>query len=526
MIFGSIAIDDAGGAILAHRAGPFRKGRVLSAADIEVLRELGLSAVTAARLESDDVAENEAAGRIARACAGPNVRIGAAFTGRANLYAETHGVAIVDAAKIDALNRLHEAITLATLPPFASLAERQMLATVKIIPFSVTRPAVEAAEEMLRTPPVSVAPFRPKRVALISTVLPGTKPALLDKNRSAIEARLNDIGSALALELRVDHAVAPLAQAIGEARGMDAILVFGASAITDRRDVIPAAIEAAGGELLAFGMPVDPGNLLLSAKLGNAPVIGLPGCARSPKLNGFDFVLRRLAAGLPLGRSELAAMGVGGLLTEIPSRPQPRDEHPPQLPKVAAVVLAAGLSSRMGSHKLLEEVAGKPLVRYAVEAALDSAPRPVLVVTGHNPLNVREALSGLDISFVDNPDYSKGLSTSLKYGLRALPEGVDAAIILLGDMPAVTAGLIDALIAAFDPAEGRAICLPVSGGRRGNPVLWARRFFPDMLKLEGDVGAKALLAAYDELVCEVETADDGSLIDIDTQQALEAYRSR
>jgi len=93
-------------------------------------------------------------------------------------------------------------------------------------------------------------------------------------------------------------------------------------------------------------------------------------------------------------------------------------------------------------------------------------------------------------------------------------------------MPAVSAALIDKLIAAFDPAEGRAICVPVSGGRRGNPVLWARRFFADMLKLEGDVGAKALLAAYDELVCEVETGGDAALVDIDTQEALEAFRSR
>ena len=526
MKFGSIAIEDAEGAILAHRAGPFRKGRVLCAADIDVLRDLNLGAVMCARLEADDVPENEAAARIARGCAGDNIRVGAAFTGRANLYAEADGLSLIHPAQVDALNALDEAITLATVAPFARVAERQMLATVKIIPFAAPRRAVEAAEKLLSAPIVRVAPFRPMRVALISTTLPGIKSSLLDKNRSALDARLRDIGSRIASEFRIDHAITALTQAVGEARGADAILIFGASAITDRRDVIPAAVERAGGEILAFGMPVDPGNLLLSAKLDKTPVIGLPGCARSPKLNGVDFALWRIAAGLPVGREDIAAMGVGGLLTEIPSRPQPRDERPPKLPQVAAIVLAAGLSSRMGSHKLVEDVGGKPLVRHAVDAALASAARPVIVVTGHNAGAVRAALDGLDIRFVENPEYSKGLSTSLKRGVKALPDTADAGVVLLADMPAVSAALIDKLIAAFDPAEGRAICVPVTGGRRGNPVLWARRFFPDMLKLEGDVGAKALLAAYDELVCEVETGGDAPQVDIDTPEALEAYRSR
>ena len=132
------------------------------------------------------------------------------------------------------------------------------------------------------------------------------------------------------------HDIAPLADAIAEAESAaDPILVFGASAITDRRDVIPAAIEQAGGRIAAFGMPVDPGNLLLSATLGGATVVGLPGCARSPKLNGFDFVLWRMRPGLPVGRTEIAAMGVGGLLTEIPTRPQPRDEPAAEAPRAA-----------------------------------------------------------------------------------------------------------------------------------------------------------------------------------------------
>jgi len=537
MEFDHVAIANALGAVLAHgvRAGGkrFKKGRVLSEADLGEIAGAGIAEVAVARLDANDVGEDEAASRVAALCGDADVRIAAAFTGRVNLYARADGLCGVDAQTIAALNRLDEAITIATLPPFAPVSKGQMLATIKIIPFAAPRTAVEAAERLLRGAgaPVRVQAFVPHRAALISTALPDTKPSLLDKNRSALGDRLTAAGSQIVFERRVAHRTGDLAGALAEAlkSGADPILIFGASAITDRRDVIPAAVEAAGGDVMHFGMPVDPGNLLLLGRLEGRTVIGLPSCARSPKLNGFDFVLWRVLAGLPLGRAELAGMGVGGLLTEIPTRPQPRDERTleaPRQPRVGAVVLAAGLSSRMGGNKLLTAVDGKPMVRHAVEAALASAAAPVVVVTGHRGKAVREALADLAVTFVDNPDYSKGLSASLKRGLSALPEDIDGAAVVLGDMPGVTGALIDRLIAAFDPSEERAICVAARGGRRGNPVLWARRFFPDMLAIEGDVGARHLMGQYGEMVCEVEASDDAPLTDIDTPEALEAYLER
>jgi molybdenum cofactor cytidylyltransferase len=276
-------------------------------------------------------------------------------------------------------------------------------------------------------------------------------------------------------------------------------------------------------------MPVDPGNLLLLGRFGDATVIGLPGCARSPKLNGFDFVLQRVLADLPMTRKDIAAMGVGGLLTEIHTRPQPRDRIPlkgPRAPRIGAIVLAAGLSSRMGRNKLLADIDGKPLLRRVVEAASASSVDPIIVVSGNAADETAAALAGLQVRVVDNPDYRSGLSTSLKCGLRALPDDCDGAMVLLGDMPAITASLIDKLVAAFDPAESRAICVATYRGKRGNPVLWARQFFPDMLQLAGDVGAKHLIAANGEVVCEVEAADDAPLIDIDTPEALAVYAAR
>lgn len=534
---------DAAGAILAHgvRQGEisFRKGRVLSADDVALLQEAGIREITIARLESGDVGEDLAASRIAKAAGGndTNIRVGAAFTGRANLYAQAAGLALIDTKAIDGANEADEAITLASLANFTKVAAGQMLATIKIIPFAVPETGVAKVEARLATQPaLRIAPFQPRQVALISTRLPGMKPALLNKNREALDSRLKPLGSAIMFERRVAHEAGAVAEAIAEAARTDAdlVLLFGASAIADRRDVLPAALELAGGKVAVLGMPVDPGNLLMAGTLQGRDVLGLPGCARSPKLNGFDFVLWRVLAGLKVTRAEIARMGVGGLLADSPVRPHPRDSllvTAPRLPRIGAIVLAAGNSSRMraagqGVNKLLQPLGGQAMVRHVAERALGSAASDVVVVTGNEKAGVMAVLQNLPLTFADNPDYSKGLSTSLISGLNALPEDCDGALILLGDMPAVDSHLLDRMIAAFDPAEDRSIIVASHAGRRGNPVLWAKRFFPEIRELSGDAGARALFAPYAGLICEIEAGSEAPLTDIDTQEALSAYRAK
>jgi molybdenum cofactor cytidylyltransferase len=405
-----------------------------------------------------------------------------------------------------------------------------MLATIKIIPFAAPRSALDACLSIAAdgAPMIRVAAFRDHAVGLVMTRLADTKPSILDKTEAAVRERVEHLGGRLAHSLRCPHDDKAVADALAKlaAQGCSPILVFGASAIVDRRDVVPAGVTLAGGQIEHFGMPVDPGNLLLLARLGGAPVVGLPGCARSPKINGFDWVLRRLLADVPVGPRDLMLMGGGGLLKEIPSRPMPREAEPapaPRLPRVAAIVLAAGQSSRMGArNKLLADIGGKPMAARVVDAVLASAARPAIVVLGHQAEAVRAALAGRAVTFVHNPDYAEGLSTSLRAGLNALPAAVDGAVICLGDMPRIEARHIDKLIAAFNPAEGRAICVPTKDGKRGNPVLWAARFFPEMKNVHGDAGAKHLIGDYDEVVREVPVEDGAVLLDIDTPQALAA----
>jgi molybdenum cofactor cytidylyltransferase len=227
-----------------------------------------------------------------------------------------------------------------------------------------------------------------------------------------------------------------------------------------------------------------------------------------------------------VGRDAVTGMGVGGLLMEIVTRPQPRvPQESADARKVAAIILAAGKSSRMGGpNKLVAELGGKKLVRIVAEQALASKARPVIVVTGHQRAEVEAALTGLDVTFVPNDKFADGLSTSVKAGIAAVPKEIDGAVVCLGDMPLVDAALIDRLIASFAPDRGSLIALPVSDGRRGNPVLWSRRFFDELLTLEGDVGARALLERHSELVAEVPVDGSGAFLDIDTPETLEAVR--
>jgi molybdenum cofactor cytidylyltransferase len=256
-------------------------------------------------------------------------------------------------------------------------------------------------------------------------------------------------------------------------------------------------------------------------------VIGVPSCARSPKVNGFDWVLQRTLAGLSLGPRDIMDMGVGGLLMEIPSRPLPR-ESAAKVRKpghhVAAIVLAAGRSTRMGSNKLLKMVHGKPMVRRTVENVLQSRATPVYVVTGHDEKAVRDALDGLDVAFVTNPRFEDGLSTSLKEGIDRLPDSVDGALIVLGDMPLVPVATMNKLIGAFEPAENRSICVPVFQGERGNPILWGRQHFADFEGIKGDGGAKVLLVVNSDSVTEVPVRSEGVLTDFDTPESLNAVK--
>ena len=530
MKFGRFGAAGAAGIVLAHglRAGgrTFRKGRVLSNADAEILEREGFEAIVGARIDAGDVAEDAAAQAAAQALAGPGVRVGAPFTGRCNVFAAADGLFLVSAPDLDRFNAVDEALTVATLPGSRAVREGEMLATIKVIPFAVPGEVLDRALAGLGPEPaIRVAVFDPMDAAVIQTRLPSTKETVLDKTSRVLQSRIEALSGRVVHDARCAHDAVAVAPAVGRAldAGARLVLVAGASAIVDRRDVIPSGIVAAGGEVLHLGMPVDPGNLLLLARCRGRPVLGLPGCARSPALNGLDLILERLAAGLDVAPCDIMAMGVGGLLKETTVRPRrgSRGPSPARATRVSALVLAAGRSTRMGPvNKLLAPLGARVMVRAVVEQLEASSVRPIVVVTGHEAERVGEALAGTGVRLVHNTAYREGLSGSIRAGLAALPESVEAAMICLGDMPLVASRHVEKLVAAFDPAEGREICVPVFEDERGNPVLFARRFFEEMAAVRGDVGARHLIGEYEEYVCEVAMDDRAVLVDVDSPQAL------
>jgi molybdenum cofactor cytidylyltransferase len=536
MRFEHVAVETATGAMLAHshRLGPgamLKKGHVVTQEDARALAAAGVTHVAAVRLESGDLDEDAAATRIALAIVGPHLSVARASTGRANLFASSRGVFIASRERLDHLNLLDEAITVATLAPYSVVEVGAMVATVKIIPFAVAEDLVAraAARAKGEAPLLALAPFTKKRAGLILTHIPGVHEGQLDRAGESQRLRMTYLGGEMVSEVRVAHESTAVASAIDGmlAQGVDWVLVLGASAIVDRKDVVPTAIEAVGGVVDHLGMPVDPGNLLLLGHKGETWIVGVPGCARSLRPSGFEWVLERLAGNLRVTRTDLMRLGAGGLLTDVPNRPFPRQaEKATAAPRIAAVVLAAGLSKRMGGpNKLLAEIDGTPIVARVVDTLLASKAESVWVVVGHEADQVRSALDGRAVRFVENPAYTEGLGASLRVGIEAVGEGVDGALVALGDMPWIRAAHVDALIDAFNPKGPNTICVPVHDRKRGHPVLWSSRHFSEMRKLGGDVGARALLERHGEAVLAVPVDDAAVHLDVDTPEMLANAKS-
>ena len=545
MIFGIVPLEEAKGCILAHshRLGGkmLRKGSVIDDAVLAAIRDDGRTEITAVRLQPGDVPEDIAADRLAETMLSPLIARSRAATGRVNLSAEVPGLLRVNAAKIDQLNAIDESITVGTLPDYAVIAPRELLATIKIIPFAVAGNVLTVAEALARqgSSALSLHPFQALKVGLILTELPGMKDSVADKAIEVTTARVTALTGTVLPVLRCEHEESTIVAALAtlEKQGADLFLIVGASAVVDREDVCPAAIVRAGGEISHFGMPVDPGNQICLGRIGKKPALVLPGCARSPKLNGIDFVLSRLFAGLKVTPADVMRMGVGGLLKEMDNRPMPREKatatpatglSPRAAPTIAAVVLAAGRSRRMAPYNklLVADRAGKTMIARVVDNVLSSGARPVLVVLGHQAEQIEAALAGKPVRFVHAADYAEGLSASLKAGIAAVPGECAAAIVCLGDMPLVTGRMIDRLLSAYDAEEGRQIVLPTFRGKQGNPMLWDRRFFPEILAITGDSGARFLTGKYAEVLAEIEMSDDAVLRDFDTTDALATLPAR
>jgi molybdenum cofactor cytidylyltransferase len=338
MNFGPVPLDQAEGKILGHHiAGPsgrraFRKGRPLTAEDIQALCELGREIVYVAELEADDVDEDTAALRVADAVKGSGLCVSKAHVGRVNLEATEFGLLRVDAGRLTRLNE-SEGVTLATLETNSIVTAGKTVATVKVIPFAVPEAEVTRAEAIAAEGPVAMIGLQellPRSVAVVLSGSPSVEQRVMENFERPLRERVEALGSEIRsvdyISLEDQQGESALADVLIRRvnDGANLILLAGETAIMDRYDIAPRAIERAGGEVTCFGAPVDPGNLLMLAYLQDVPILGAPGCARSPKVNVIDWVLPRLLAGDRLARMDILALGHGGLLEDTPLRPMPR----------------------------------------------------------------------------------------------------------------------------------------------------------------------------------------------------------
>lgn len=534
MKFGPCALSDCLDAILVHAVylpdGRIAKGTCLTSDHLSRLRANGIDDIIVARLEDGDLGEDAAADMIAKAMMPANVRLSVAATGRVNIYATQRGLLRVDRLRLRDINMVDEGITLSTVQHNQLVEAGDLIATLKIIPYSVAETAVAAVIGLgAGEPVISFHALRPRSFGLIQTRIPGMADKILKATEQTAKQRLNQLGCALVDSRVVAHEAAAINQAItaSRANGPAVMLIAGGSAIADRRDEVPMGVIAAGGRIDHFGLPVDPGNLLMLSHIDEMPVIGMPGCARSIKMNGFDWILHLLLADLRIDAAEIADMAAGGLLMEIVSRPLPRrmvERRQISNATIGGVILAAGQSQRMGAqNKLLAEIDGVPIIRRTAQALIDGGLNDLVIVTGHEHRLVAAALDDLPVTCIYNDDYQSGQASSVACGVRHHQNGSHAAVLIaLGDMPLVRPELIAALLrdhSSLPDATDR-ITLPVFDGRRGNPVIWGRGFFDELVALTGDAGGRIIFAENKNAVNSLGWPDDSIHLDIDTPEAL------
>lgn len=337
MKFGTLPLDQAVGKILAHQCADaqgrrlLNKGHVVTLADLERLREHQIESLLVVTLEEDDLDENEAARRIGAVVAGDHARMTAPGVGRANIMAQQAGVLRVNVSVLERLNNIDEGITIATLPTHSLVQAHQLVCLVKIIPYAMPSARIEDVEAIAREnqPVISIRPLQTCSVGMIITGPESQRDKLIAEFAPSVRVRVEALGSRLDDVLFVPHDEAPIAEALAALHraGRSLILVAGVAATIDRHDVIPSALEQARGSVAHFGVPVDPGSLLMLGYIGATAVVGAPGCVKSLKRNVIDLILPRLLAGERLTRADLVAMGHGGLLEDIPDRPMPRDSQ-------------------------------------------------------------------------------------------------------------------------------------------------------------------------------------------------------
>ena len=510
------------------------KGTLVSKAIVELLNKENIKTILCAVPHENDMDEDAAAEAISNAIDRNRLFAEEASTGRVNFRTPALGVVRYNRELIKKINLVDESIAFSIVEHNQLLAKNDLIATLKIIPFFVSKIYVERVVALLSKHEIfKIHRLEEKKVGFIQTYYAWQKRSIFKATSNVTRSRLDALGCLLEKETLIPHDHESLCSEIKSSldSGAQVLLISGASAITDRSDYIPKAILSVGGEIIQYGLAVDPGNLLLIGQIGNTTIIGMPGCARSPKLNGFDWVLQLLMANIPITKEELADMGAGGLLMEIASRPLPRalsKSVNKREKRIMGVILAAGNSTRMGKdNKLLRNVGEASLIRNTAVEMLNSDVDSCSIVLGYQSDKVAEVIKDLNIDLILNPFWQEGQASSLKAALNTLDDTYSDLLIMLGDLPGVKSRHINRVIEEHLLTNNRRskITIPSFNGKKGNPVIWGRSFFPDLSNLEGDVGGRALFNHHPAAINLLDMDDPAVVTDTDTPEDFENFLS-
>ena len=438
------------------------KGTFVTSEIVDYFKEGDVQNILCAVPDNGDIHEDEAANIISNAIDRSHIYIESASTGRVNFKSRSLCLVRYKRDLIKEVNLVDESIAFSIVEHNQLLAKNDLIATLKIIPFFTQKKYVDqvisilAKNELFKTHSLNK-----KEVSLIQTSFEWQKKSMFKATSNVTRNRLEALDCSLNEEKLIRHDYKVLRSEIRSSieSGIDILLISGASAITDRSDYIPKAILSEGGEIIQYGLAVDPGNLLLVGKIGKTTIIGMPGCARSPKLNGFDWVLQLLMADIPVVKEELAEMGAGGLLMEIASRPLPRalaKSVNKREKKIMGVILAAGNSTRMGKdNKLLKNIDGAPLIRNIALEITKSDLDSCSIVLGYQSDKVADVIKDLNINLILNPLWKEGQASSLKAALNSLTSSYSDLLIMLGDLPGIKSGHINRIIEEHLSSENR-----------------------------------------------------------------------
>jgi molybdenum cofactor cytidylyltransferase len=508
------------------------KGTFMTSEIVDYFKEGDVQNILCAVPDNDDIHEDEAANIISNAIDRSHLYTESASTGRVNFKSRSLCLVRYERELIKEVNLVDESIAFSIVEHNQLLAKNDLIATLKIIPFFTQKKYVDqvisilAKNELFKTHSLNK-----KEVSLIQTSFEWQKKSMFKATSNVTRNRLEALDCSLNEEKLIRHDFEVLRSEIRSSieSGIDILLISGASAIIDRSDYIPKAILSEGGEIIQYGLAVDPGNLLLIGKVGNTTVIGMPGCARSPKLNGFDWVLQLLMADIPINREELADMGAGGLLMEIASRPLPRalaKSVSKREKKVMGVILAAGNSTRMGKdNKLLRNIGTAPLIRNTAIEMLKSDLDTCSIVLGYQSDKVADVIKDLNINLILNPLWKEGQASSLRAAINSLDPTYSDLLIMLGDLPGIKSSHINSIIEEHLLTDNRKskMTIPSFKGQKGNPVIWGRSFFHDLSNLEGDVGGRVLFSQHPAAINLIEMDDPSVVTDTDTPEDFENF---